>query len=658
MIFRRLNFHPMHRGLVNNFHAGEKMNKIFLNLFKQKYAEDEVQIKIIDHCISALDIISKNSSNFHEAVSFINSGEELLNSVDSSVSPRFEILLLTIKSSLYSNQKESDKGLLLANQAIEISHRTGQLPEILVRLFSIMGILEIRRSNWAKALQHLNEAYKTPVCEFNPEEFKIMLLNNIAGIYNHLGDFETSANLINRLMEHYKENQNWFLYCKALMNKGVILHKMNNFQESLDAFYEAKTIYEEKNIDDDSALGLIYNNLVSVKLNLFPDETAEEELAAAWNLENKYGKTPHHFALKANTIKSLVRRKDFDSAEKLYHEVLESISETDYNYSLILNVSLPAFKEKEDWKKVAEIQEQLIKINEKNFGKQLVEQQARFKALYEFEQSEKEKEIYRNKNIELEKLNIKLSEAYNEITAQKDGLENLNTKLQNMIDTKDRMFSVIAHDVRNPFQNLLTTLESLIEYYDDFTDIEKRDYLSKSNEMLSKLIDFFENLLEWARIQTDTIKMNITDLDLSKMIDDEIFLLKPKADAKRIDILHNYNKNIMIKADKQMMHSIMRNLINNAIKFSNPDSRFEIYAGISDNYTNIKVIDQGIGISEESIKKIFDPDILYSQNGTDKERGFGFGLVLTQEFVKKHNGKLNCVSSPGKGTTMEIKIPS
>ena len=634
------------------------MNKVFLNLFKQKYADNEVQVNIVDHCLSAIDAISKNSSNFPEAVNFIYSGEKMLDSVDSSVRPTFEILLLAIKSSLYTNQKEKEEGLLFAKQAVEISNKTGQLQEILGRLFSVMGILEIRRSNWAKALQYLNEAYNTPVCEFNPDDFKIMLLNNIAGIYNHLGDLETSASLIDRLIEHFREKQDWFLYCKALMNKGVILHKMDNFRESLDTIYEAKKIYEEKNIDSDSALGLIYNNLVSVKLNYFPDDTAEEELAAAWKLENKYGKTPHHFALRANTIKSLVRRKDFVSAEQLFHESLETISEMDYNYSLILYVSLPVFKEKEDWKKVAEIQEKLITINEKNFGQKLVEQQARFKALYEFEQAEKEKEIYRQKNIELKRLNVKLSEAYNEITAQKNRLENLNIKLQNMIDTKDRMFSVIAHDVRNPFQNLLTTLESLTEYYDDFSDFEKKNYLMKSNEMLYKLIDFFENLMEWARIQTDTIKMNLSELNLSEMLDDEIFFLKSKAEAKSIVINHQYQKDIIVKADKPMMHSIMRNLINNAIKFSNSDSKITISAVNSEDKIRIKVIDEGIGISEENLKKIFDPDILYSQNGTDKERGFGLGLVLTKEFIEKHNGILSCISTPGKGTTMEITIPS
>ncbi len=633
------------------------MNTIFFDLFQKKYAKDINQNKIIDLCRNSIQVVTKSNSNFDQALELIYDAESVLLEISEESRISFKILILTTKSFLYINGNNTKLGMQLSKEALDLSEQTGQFTECRCRILSTMGLFAIRQSDWSLALQYFNEAYNAPENNCCNDEFKIMLLNNIAGIYNHLGDLETSTNIIDRILEHYEQKENWFLFCRASLNKGVILHKLGKSTDSLSTMYQAKTIYETRNLNNDEVLGLIYNNLLAVKLNHNPDETAVKELEEAWKLEKKYNKTFHYYALCANTIKSLVRRKKFTEARELFDNCIDSIDKSDMNYTTLLEVSIPIFKDQENWKKVAEMQEEIIAFNQKSFNQKIAEQQARFKVLYEYEQSEKEKEIYKKKNLELEELNSKLAEAYDEIYLQKNNLECLNEKLHNMVKTKDRMMSVIAHDVRNPFQTLLTTMESLNEYYDSFSDSEKKEYLRTGNIMLSKVINFFENLLEWARVQTDNLQMNTKEINLCNLIDEAVFLLEPNAKDKGIEINVECCSETFIYADKQMIQSVMRNLINNAIKFSIPGKAITITAAKNENHVNIRVIDQGIGIKNEDIEKLFNSDILFSTNGTDKERGFGLGLVLAREFIENHNGTLKCYSEPDKGTTMEISIP-
>ncbi len=631
------------------------MDKTFFEYFKKEYIKNEEHRKIIELCHKSSDLCFEDSAKAIEYASLaLDTAEQLTDPGHHN----FNILALISVAYAYWYHNNLTVGEAFAQRALDMHNDSYRNHICEGRIWSLLALFAAQKGEWSLALHHFEKAVKTEINECCGENFRMMQLNNLAGVHNHLGDLKASLKIIEEIVEHYKSNKNWLTYCQVLLNKAVVLHKLNDLDNSIFAINEVLDVYINENLSNLEMKGLIYSNLSAVKLDKDQSETAEVEIEESWKVENKIGFSHHHFDLITNTVRSLTRRDRLDEAEKLFKENIQKVQvENCLNYPRLLSAGIILYKKLGDLQTIIDLQNDLLQFKDRNFDQALAEQQAKFNAIYEFEKSENEKEIYRIKNIQLATLNEELSQVNDEVSSQKESLMKLNEQLQNMIATKDRMFSVIAHDVRNPFQNLLTTLESLTEHYDSFSDSEKKKYLFKSNEMVHKLIDFFENLLEWSRIQTDSISAKFIELKLDKIISDVLYFSEDKIKIKELSIIREYDDDIAICGDYHMMHSIIRNLINNAIKFSFPRKKLIIRALKFDDLTEISIIDEGTGISEDNIKKIFDPDIMFSKNGTDKERGFGLGLVLTNEFIKKHNGTIKCISTPGKGTTMKIRIP-
>lgn len=631
------------------------MEKVFFDHFNDEHAKTEKHEKIVELCRESSNLCLTDSS---QALDASTTALDLAENLDDDENKNLLILALISVSYAYWYHNNMAIGETYAHRALDSFNESEQKHICEGRIWSLLVLFSAKKGEWTLALHHFEKAVKADMNVCCGKNFRMMQVSNLAGVYNHIGDYESALTLIDDVVDYYKENNEWISYCQILLNKGVILHKQNKYSEALEAINKTLETYTRENINDLHMKSLIFTNMASVKLDLYPDAIVDPENEVSRQIENEIGRTHHHYNHVTNTIRSYIRQNKLMEAEEIFNEKIKRVrNESMLDYPKLLAAGIILFKKKGDLQTVIDLQNELLLFKDQSFNNTLAEQQAKFKAIYEFEKSENEKEIYRLKNIELASLNEKLSQVNEEVINQKDSLISLNEQLQNMIAHKDRMFSVIAHDVRNPFQNLLTTMESLTDYYDDFTDSEKKKYLHKSNEMLHKLIDFFENLLEWARIQTDTLKTNFVKLKLNKIIDDVLYLAEDRIKSKRLTVVRDYEKEIVFCADLHMIQSVIRNLINNAIKFSYTDKKIIIKAFSVDNITHMSIIDEGTGISEEDIAKIFDPEVLYSQNGTDKERGFGIGLVLIKEFIKKHNGTLECKSTPGEGTTMTAKIP-
>ncbi len=228
-------------------------------------------------------------------------------------------------------------------------------------------------------------------------------------------------------------------------------------------------------------------------------------------------------------------------------------------------------------------------------------------------------------------------------------------QLKELIATKDKFFSIIAHDLKNPLNALLGISELL--------------YTNKSNEEviqeLTKMImessrnayELLENLLEWARSQTGNIRFQPTNTNLKSLVSDSIQILINQAYNKQITIENTINEKISIYADSNLMKTIIRNLVSNGIKFTPNNGKITISYYEDDKYSNIIVQDNGIGMSEDSINQLFRIDIKRSTYGTNNEKGTGLGLILCKEFVELHNGTIRVGSELNKGTKFIISIP-
>ena len=230
-------------------------------------------------------------------------------------------------------------------------------------------------------------------------------------------------------------------------------------------------------------------------------------------------------------------------------------------------------------------------------------------------------------------------------------------KLKELNKSKDKFFSIIAHDLRSPFSSLIGLSEILLE---DAEELSKKDitfYASEINTASKNVLKLLENLLQWARIQTGRMEFEPTDINLFNLVSASVSLLARNAAKKGIELINSVSDMLTVYADHNMLQSIIQNLISNAIKFTSKDGKIEIGAMLSGDNVEIFVKDDGVGISKQDLKKIFKIDQHITSKGTANEKGSGLGLILCKELAEKNNGDIRVSSEINKGSTFTLTLP-
>jgi len=230
-------------------------------------------------------------------------------------------------------------------------------------------------------------------------------------------------------------------------------------------------------------------------------------------------------------------------------------------------------------------------------------------------------------------------------------------KLKELNNTKDRFFSIIAHDLRNPFNSLLGVLELLIEEYDELDDNTRMEYLAVVNSSSNNLYKLLDNLLQWSRMQTSKIDFVPTEVSMVDMINTEIDLLKEQAGAKEITIEFKPINDVKATVDGNMISTVVRNLISNAIKFTRNTGKINVELEEAEDNITFSVQDNGVGIYKGDLKKLFNITNKISTYGTNKEAGTGLGLILCKEFIDKHRGNITVSSELNVGTCFKVFLP-
>jgi len=234
-----------------------------------------------------------------------------------------------------------------------------------------------------------------------------------------------------------------------------------------------------------------------------------------------------------------------------------------------------------------------------------------------------------------------------------------NLELKETNAAKDKLFAIIAHDLRGPTGNLASFLEHLNDTFNDHSPTELKEILLslyKSAESVSVLL---ENLLIWAQSQLNKIQFRPTELKLTDVIQNSIKGLKQSADNKQVDITLELDDQILVLADPNMVQIIVRNLLSNAIKFTHRGGSVIIRTeAINMNDVTISVIDNGVGIEKYSLSRIFDISNKLHTTGTENERSTGLGLMLVKDFVEKNKGTITIDSEKDKGTIVSFTLPA
>jgi len=260
-------------------------------------------------------------------------------------------------------------------------------------------------------------------------------------------------------------------------------------------------------------------------------------------------------------------------------------------------------------------------------------------------------------NLTLEEKNRKISLQKDTLAEALDFLSRRERELEGANATKDRFFSIIAHDLKNPLSSLIGLVNLLHDDFDRLEAAKQKAFIRNIRESSNSLYALLENLLQWARSQTRQIDRKPEAVRLQELTESSFGLYRNAAAYKNITLINNVSGDMEAFADRGMVDVVVRNLLSNAIKFTGRDGTIRVAAGRQNGKVQVEVADNGVGMSAEDLGKLFRIDQKMHRRGTANEQGTGLGLIICREFIEMNGGGISVESEPGKGSRFIFTLP-
>lgn len=571
---------------------------------------------------------------------------------------------------IYVKEKKIVKQCNVLNKLGINKRNTGEYSAALDQFFRILNIAE-------KPSCNLEIAYAN---------------NNIADIYSRLEKFDKAIEFTDVALPLFELVKNNVGIAYNYNLRGTIYQNLRNWQQASKYFKQSLELRLLEKDEAGAASSFINIGDTYLEMNM-PDSAlanyykgiAYYDRAGFTNYGRGYISLGKYYAAK----------KDYQKAIKYLKEAISkaTLMKSPENILRANEVLHKVYYQLKDYKKAYDIQAFARIIDDTLRKSDYVKKITTFELNHVFEQQIKQKEIeeikknasYESNLFKQKLLSIglivtllgisivtlfiyrnykftnrtnKLLEIYNEeVSRQKIAIQNQNDQLQELNATKDKFFNIIAHDLKNPFNGILGITDHIITTYPSSTYEETVNLVKLVRDSSESAYNLLENLLEWSKAQTGRINFNPENFLLSSLLEEIDFLLKNLSEQKKISILYHVDPLQQLMADRNMIHTILRNLITNAIKFTESEGKIEIEAIQKDDALQITVKDNGVGISEYNKEKLFRLSEKITSLGTANEKGTGLGLLLCKEFVEKHGGQIWVESELGKGSSFSFTIP-
>lgn len=278
-----------------------------------------------------------------------------------------------------------------------------------------------------------------------------------------------------------------------------------------------------------------------------------------------------------------------------------------------------------------------------------LEREKEKKQLIEQQKHELQEQV-RDKTADLHLKNTLLEETVNQLKESEYKLSELN-------HVKDKLFSVVSHDLRNPLATMQSFLKLVTAHDEKLDAVEKQKLFFEAQQSLNNMNELLYNLLQWSRSQMNLLQFRPDKISVRAAIESSTRLVQLHAHMKQVIIKIEIEAGLYAFADKEMVEFIIRNLLSNAIKFSQRDSSVEVKAVRMLDKVHISIADSGIGVNEAKRKKLLERNTTITRRGTEKEKGTGLGLLISKEFIEKNHGRLQIESIPGKGSVFSFDLP-
>ncbi len=278
-----------------------------------------------------------------------------------------------------------------------------------------------------------------------------------------------------------------------------------------------------------------------------------------------------------------------------------------------------------------------------------LEREKEKKELIEQQKTELQQQV-KEKTTDLQLKNSMLEETVDQLKESENKLSQLN-------QVKDKLFSVVSHDLRNPLATMQSFLKLITEHREKMSEGEREKLFAEAQQSLNNLNELLYNLLQWSKSQMNLLQFRPDKLNMKAVVDGAVRLVQLHAHMKQVQIKPTVEEGLTAYADKDMIEFIVRNLLSNAIKFSQRSSEVVVKAFTMDDHITVEIIDYGVGLHEAKIKILLEKHTTISRRGTEKEKGTGLGLLISKEFIEKNGGHLQIKSEPGKGSVFSFTMP-
>jgi signal transduction histidine kinase len=569
--------------------------------------------------------------------------------------PEREVELLNGYYIWYERANQPDSAFYVLLKGSKMAEKLNNY-ELLASVYNNLGNFFQVHNNTSKALFYLQK------CLDIWEQYKP---KNVAGILSDMGNLYYHDSMYAQAKQYYERalkvsegNNDRLSIAFSAYNLAMASHKLNNDPEAEKYYRLAYDNYTRCN----NLEGRTNTSLHLAHLYLMSGKTAE---ASQWT------KNAGALALKTRNKEMLFSYyfANGQLAEKMHDFTLAAQS---YKLGLMYQDSLIAAN---PGLKVSELKARFDLSEQQAENKQLKEQQAR-----QTDFIHKQTLIIALVALLLiitvgsawyitsisahrKKIITQLQEQNELIEKQNQELTNLNTetldqkqKLEENIAFKNKLFSIVSHDVRSPLMSLQGLLMLLSEDEDLSMEMLK-PLLQDIAERVQVTSSFLDNLLSWAKSQLEGYRPELTELSLKKEVEEVIDIFEQIITEKHINVVSSVDENSIAVTDQNLLRLVLRNLLSNAIKFTHPGGVVEIFASYEKGDLVLSIKDNGVGMTSEGIRKVFEGKG-YTSLGTMKEKGTGLGLSLCKDFIAQMNGKLWVESTPGKGSTFSFSVPA
>ncbi len=673
------------------------------------FAQDKVQTQI-----DSLKQINRNVSILETTIDNNNQIASLFNEINTDSTVFYSRQSLILAGEKGYPKGKADAHLMLARALIE----KGMFPQAIENYNNALAyfekindkekILNVYRgiayafSYGASQIECLEYSLKALAVaeELNDSATLPVIYNNLATTYKKLDDYKSALYYFERTLDEDLKANDSLNMAISYSNIGVLKTDNQKYEEAAKDYHQLKLLLP--NLKNDYLRAYFY-------LSLAGYYTATEQFYSAQICITKADKLCKEYDFQHIKARVYRRSGELLFAQKIYSKSIEAFNKClelsqqigiVEEFPRIYSFKAQAYSELGNYKAAFQAQQ-----NENKFRESAQNKKVAF-ALAEFENQQKTKIVLEKQALEqkllakqaenetiqlrlelritliticllllsviiffyfflkLRKNKNVLHSQHQLINKQKELLEENFSKLQlsekslqKINAAKDKLFSIIAHDLRSPFNAILGFSNELSDSFELYSDEEKKEMISLISNSSESTLFLLENLLNWARAQGESIEITKRNYPLKKLLNESISPFMGSAQQKKLSVVVNTSENVLIYSDKETIKVVISNLFNNAIKFSNIAGEILISGNQKDNCVEICIQDSGIGMTKEIRDNLFIAGNKTQRQGTSNEKGTGLGLALCHEFVQLNNGKIWVKSEDGKGCCFFISLP-